>query len=178
MKGGDQKPKESGNAPREVEFSEELHPALYLVGLLPAASLSVHVYGILCPVSLQVQLLSNLWLTEVDTKGREQELKQPAGGRTNLSGGGGEQGRPLVCNGEEKRAMVSHIFHCFGKKKTKTKKTPPAQTRMGTTQWQFKRMLHFCNTRQGYIGALLELRGKRAGDPLYRSGRGVCVTLE
>lgn len=133
MKGGDQKPKESGNAPREEEFSEELHPALYLVGLLPAASLSVHVYGVLCPLPLHVQRLSNLWLTEVDTKGREQELKQPAGGRTNLSGGGGEQGRPLVCNGEEKRAMVSHIFHCFGKKTKEKKPTSPNQNGDNTT---------------------------------------------
>lgn len=36
--------------------------SLYLVGLLPAASLGVHVYSIFGPVSFGVELLSNLKL--------------------------------------------------------------------------------------------------------------------
>jgi hypothetical protein len=35
---------------------------LYLVGLLPAAGLGVHVYGVFGPVSFGVELLSNLKL--------------------------------------------------------------------------------------------------------------------
>lgn len=37
-------------------------PTLYLVSLLPAASLGVHVYSIFGPVSFGVELLSNLKL--------------------------------------------------------------------------------------------------------------------
>lgn len=55
----------------KAEFSyRELHPLLYLVGLLPVVGLGVHVYCIFCPVPLNVELLSNLWLRDADTKGQ------------------------------------------------------------------------------------------------------------
>lgn len=59
--------KESGTTTTKEGFSRhELHPLLYLVCLLPAASLGVHVYCIFCPVSLNVEFLSNLWVRDTD----------------------------------------------------------------------------------------------------------------
>ena len=37
-----------------------MSPVAHLVGLLPAASLGVHVYGVFRPVSLSVELFRNL----------------------------------------------------------------------------------------------------------------------
>lgn len=69
--GGRSETKKSGTTTTKAEFSyHELHPLLYLVGLLPVAGLGVHVYRIFCPVPLNVELLSNLWLREADTKGQ------------------------------------------------------------------------------------------------------------
>lgn len=67
--GGRWETKESGTAATKAEFSYgELHALVYLVGLLPAAGLGVHVYRIFCPVSLNVELLRNLWMREADAK--------------------------------------------------------------------------------------------------------------
>lgn len=66
---GRSKTKESSTTATKAEFSyHELHPLVYLVGLLPAAGLGVHVYRIFCPVSLNVELLSNLWMREAGAK--------------------------------------------------------------------------------------------------------------
>lgn len=73
VKAGRSETKASGKRCQEVGFSDDLYPTLYLVGLLPAAGLSVHVDCIFGPVSFNVELLSNLRLREVDTKGREQQ---------------------------------------------------------------------------------------------------------
>lgn len=69
--GGRSDTKESGTTTTKAELSDhELHPLFYLVSLLPAAGLGVHVYCIFCPVPLNVELLSNLWLREADAKGQ------------------------------------------------------------------------------------------------------------
>lgn len=52
-----------------------MSPVAHLVGLLPAASLGVHVYGVFRPVSLSVELFRNLQVRQEEAKGQSDRVK-------------------------------------------------------------------------------------------------------
>ena len=52
-----------------------MSPVAHLVGLLPAASLGVHVYGVFRPVSLSVELFRNLQVKQGEAQGQSDRVK-------------------------------------------------------------------------------------------------------
>lgn len=64
-----------------------MSPVAHLVGLLPAAGLGVHVYGVFCPVSLSVELFCNLRMRQGEAKGQSDGV-EPGGGKNKPQLGG------------------------------------------------------------------------------------------